>query len=265
MFDKIKENFQHFLVIWLVVIIANQVLFFGGCLKLYCLAAAIPHTLVIALFISYLWFKSEEKDAETNDSSSTEEHYRTSRPKPKLKPKQRPPSDLTSSSASKWKQANAEDDVLKKRGDGYELHIGRKFELKGDLVIYNGFIRGYEDQGVDIIVISRREKSVYLIQCKHWRRYEFTAWHLKKIYDKLNNFIHDYQNIDPDTINKYFSIKYEKTYILESIHNANAYQIRKTLYLSNSSVIQSDVWHLLNKINDNIYRYQDMKVVIHGI
>lgn len=46
-----------------------------------------------------------------------------------------------------WRQQEAdnekarETDVLKSRGDGYELHIGRMFERKGDLVIYNGMIR----------------------------------------------------------------------------------------------------------------------------
>lgn len=46
-----------------------------------------------------------------------------------------------------WRQQEAdnekvrESDVLKSRGDGYELHIGRMFERKGDLVIYNGMIR----------------------------------------------------------------------------------------------------------------------------
>lgn len=266
MANKIKENLQRFLIVWLVVLIANQILLFGGCLALYCLIAAVPHTLIISLVISYYWSKADENDAKTKDNSPTEDHYRTSAPKTKRRPTPKQSSSSTSSSAPEtWKKANAEDDVMKKRGDGYELHIGRKFELKGDLVIYNGLIRGFEDQGVDVIVISRKEQSINLIQCKHWKRHEFAAWHLKKIYDKLNNFSHDYQNIDPNTINKYLSIKHKKTDIIDSIHNASKYQMRKTLYLSNSSVIQSDAWHLLNKINGNIYRYQDMKIVIHGV
>ena len=132
-----------------------------------------------------------------------------------------------------------EDDVLKLRGDGYELHVGRKFELKGDLVIYNGLIRGYEDQGVDVIVLSKSSQSIHLIQCKHWKRYEFTQAHLEKIYSKLCNYHPDYQRINPDQINHYLSVKKNNADILEAIQASEKFsQVRKTLYLSSSHVIQ---------------------------
>ncbi|MER2557585.1 MAG: hypothetical protein ABTQ93_08910 [Candidatus Competibacter denitrificans] len=45
-----SENAQNFLWFWGAIIIANQILFFGGCFKPYCIIAALPHTLVLAVF-----------------------------------------------------------------------------------------------------------------------------------------------------------------------------------------------------------------------
>ena len=157
--------------------------------------------------------------------------------------------------------------VLKLRGDGYELHIGRKFEIKGgNLVIYNGLIRGYEDQGVDVIVLSKSSQSIHLIQCKHWKRYEFTKEHLQKIYSKLNNFRPDYDSINLDDINYYLSLKRNTTDIFDIIQkSAHFTQTRKTLYLSSKNVVKEEIWERIQFIKDDIYRYKDMKIVFHKI
>ncbi len=47
------KNFQVFLVAWVVVIIANQLLIFGACFAPYCLIAALPHTLIISLLVNH--------------------------------------------------------------------------------------------------------------------------------------------------------------------------------------------------------------------
>lgn len=56
---SIVKNFQTFLVIWVVTIIANQLFIFGACFAPYCLIAALPHTSVIAALLTY--FSSEEE------------------------------------------------------------------------------------------------------------------------------------------------------------------------------------------------------------
>lgn len=246
---------------------------FGGCFAPYCLIAAIPHTLVIAVVLSYFYFKESDTDNKKEIDKTSNITSQTEPPKRRYtktrRPLRKPPSsgfkDAKSSNISKESFQQPENDVLKQRGDGYELYIGRKFELKGELVIYNGLIRGYEDQGADVIVLSKSTQSVHLIQCKHWKRYEFTKDHLFKIFDKLNDFSPDYQHIPPEKINHYLSNKRNQADILTAIQEGKSYsQIRKTLYLSSKQVIQNDVWPLLEGIKENIYRYKDMKVVVYA-
>ncbi len=50
----------------------------------------------------------------------------------------------------------------KEKGDSYEKYIGKKLENKGQLVIYNGLIHGYDDKGVDIISISSASETINL-------------------------------------------------------------------------------------------------------
>jgi hypothetical protein len=52
-FKEAFKNIQKFIVIWVVVILINQVVIFGACFAPYCLIAALPHTSIIALVISY--------------------------------------------------------------------------------------------------------------------------------------------------------------------------------------------------------------------
>lgn len=170
-----------------------------------------------------------------------------------------------------WRQQEAdnekarETDVLKSRGDGYELHIGRMFERKGDLVIYNGMIRGYKDQGVDLIVISKNDQSVHLVQCKHWKKYEFTEQHLISIYRKLSSYYRDYAELQPEAIKHYLAIYFSDDDIRQRIQESQGYTLRKTLYLASDKVMTVDVHTKLTPLRENIYRYQDMKVVVSGI
>ena len=63
---------------------------------------------------------------------------------------------------------NSNIDLLKAKGDRYESAVGLGYEVRGDLVIYNGFIKGMKDEGVDIVAISSKQKSIHLVQCKNW-------------------------------------------------------------------------------------------------
>ena len=51
---KLIENF---LVLWGVLILLNQVLFFHSCLRSYCIIAALPHTGIIAGIIMYYYIQ----------------------------------------------------------------------------------------------------------------------------------------------------------------------------------------------------------------
>lgn len=272
--QRVFSNLGGFLIVWAVVLLINQVVLFGACFAPYCLIAAAPHTVLIAIAISYFVFAPEDEDqqktnTERNATSQTYAKPGTTaqkREKPGKRPQAKPRPFDFDQNKFKTDTSPPEQDVFKKRGDGYELHIGRKFEIKGDLVIYNGLIRGYEDNGVDVIAISKRTRSLNLIQCKHWQRFEFTLDHLYRIYQKLNSFDRDYQCIDPNEINYYLGIKKDHSEIRSEIQDSLSYsQTRKTLYLSNSHVVQKDVWQTLEQIKDNIYRFKDMKIVVHKI
>jgi hypothetical protein len=126
-------------------------------------------------------------------------------------------------------------------------------------------IRGYEDQGIDLVIISKRHQTVHLVQCKHWKRYLFTAEHLTKIYDKLNAYLPDYEDLSSEKIAHYLSVEHPLQDIQTFIKNTQGYTVRKTLYLSSSQVIQPEVFAVVEPIKDNIYRYQDMKLVVHKL
>lgn len=57
--NKIKENFKKFTTIWGIVLVINQVFIFGACFYPTCILAALPHTGIIAFFITLKLIKSE--------------------------------------------------------------------------------------------------------------------------------------------------------------------------------------------------------------
>jgi len=61
-FKSIFSNLQTFLVIWLVILIANQLFVFGACFAPYCLMAALPHTVVIAALVTYFMNESNKEN-----------------------------------------------------------------------------------------------------------------------------------------------------------------------------------------------------------
>ena len=61
------NNFQAFLVTWVVVIIVNQLFIFGACFAPYCLVAALPHTFVIAVLLNY-FLNAEESNTQLSSS-----------------------------------------------------------------------------------------------------------------------------------------------------------------------------------------------------
>jgi len=157
-------------------------------------------------------------------------------------------------------------DVNKKSGNIYEKYIGNKFEEKGELVIYNGFLLGCKDNGIDVISISSREKSINLIQCKNWINKPLNISHIQDIYEKLNKFKMDFYFIDSKYIQNELNIKMPITKCNEILHevksNLSFYTIRKTLYIGSHEVIHQNVKSMCQIIKPNIWKYYDLKIVI---
>lgn len=157
-------------------------------------------------------------------------------------------------------------DPLKAKGDKYERYIGARFEEKGDLVIYNGFIQGYKDGGVDIVSISSDARTMNLVQCKHWSIRALELEHIESIYEKLNTHNMDFLRLSTNQINEYLSAQKLDNEIDELLSiarkNKKTIQIRKTLYISSDKVVNLEIGKHLTMIQPNIFRYRDMKIVV---
>lgn len=160
------------------------------------------------------------------------------------------------------------DDPLKAMGDRYERYIGEKLEGKGEVVIYNGFIMGYSDQGVDLISISPTHKTINLIQCKNWKKMNMGVEVIEDIYNKLSKYFPAYDpvsNFQPSTINSHVSKSYDegllKNLMTDIKKSPEDYKIRKTLYASSDQVIDLEVGRHVKMIKPSIFRYKEMKIV----
>jgi hypothetical protein len=163
-------------------------------------------------------------------------------------------------------EAHRKTDPLKAKGDKYELFIGKQFEKNSDLVIYNGFIKGYQDYGIDLIVISANTKCVNLIQCKNWENKSLTLDALENIYSDLDAFnIGHYVGMECDEINFYLDQPKDNKTILTLLHDSKNYQLRKTLYLSSDKIVDLEIGPYLKLIKLNIFKYKDMKIVVKNI
>jgi hypothetical protein len=156
-------------------------------------------------------------------------------------------------------------DPLKAKGDSYEKFIGKQFEEKGDLVIYYGFIKGYEDKGVDVIVISQENKTVNLVQCKNWERKVFKVDDIEKVYSKLNNYRPDFRILEPDDINYYLDNPRDAETIFTLLEYGISYKFRKTLYIANDKVIDLRIGEHLTMMTPTIFKYKDLKIVVRGM
>jgi hypothetical protein len=154
-------------------------------------------------------------------------------------------------------------DPLKTKGDKYEIFIGKQFEKNGDLVIYNGLIKGFEDRGIDLIVISSKSKTVNLVQCKNWENLSLTVDTIESIYSNLENYnFGHFVGMECDDINFYLNSPKDHKTILTLLHDSKNYLPRKTLYLSSDKVVDLAVGQHLTMIKPNIFKYKDMKMVV---
>ena len=174
--------------------------------------------------------------------------------------------------------------TLKAKGDRYEAAIGLAYETKGDLVIYNGFIKGMKDKGVDIVAISTKQKRIHLIQCKNWVNRQISPENLDDIYTKLdqykpygysvNNihsalgFLQNSQDYKINTINENpiegVNQKFENfRNIVNNAHKQN-YAIYKVLYIPKLESLDRAAMDLTFKNNSESNRlsYKAMGIVI---
>lgn len=158
------------------------------------------------------------------------------------------------------------DDPLEAKGDAYERHIGKIFEDSGYLVIYNGLIRGVKDGGIDLIAISPHLKTVNLIQCKNWHSMKMELYHIQKIYNKLSNYNFDFLYLPTDIIKTHLQVQKDIAIIQEfiafAIQNQDDITVRKTLYIASDKVIDLEVGKHLTMIQPDIFKYDNMKIVV---
>lgn len=247
-----KKYVQLFFTVWAVVLIANQVFIFHACFAPHCIVAALPHTGIISFILTRFIFKQEK--VEKKGKSQQKEDNQKNR---------------TISSPTFETGREVDVDPLKEKGDQYEKFIGLNFEKKGDIVIYNGFIQGYEDEGVDIIAVSQSIKSMNLIQCKNWTNKSMELSHIKSIYEKLEKFDCGccIKKIGAATILKHLQLNgVDKDLLIKQLcevrKNYGDYIVRKTLYISSEKVVNLEVGEYLTLIKKNIFRYKDMKIVL---
>lgn len=255
--EMFKNYLATFFTIWAIVLILNQAFIFGGCFRFHCLLAALPHTGIISAFIAYFYLKSKEGEEQEQES--------------KLKPTRRKKHPKPVKKSQNTKKTQPENDYRKQLGDNYEKLIGRNFEEKEDtVVIYNGFIKGYEDKGIDIIAISSKEKTINLVQCKYWMRKEIKLDDIKNIYTKLDVHYNNFDLYYLSSSDIYHHTQIQNTSIMDIDKtmddlrkNITSYTIRKTLYAASDKVVDLSIGEHMRMLKPNIFKYKEMKVVFY--
>lgn len=67
---SVFKNFETFLVAWAIIIIVNQIFVFGACFAAYCIAAALPHTSVIAALLIHFGYVTRNQDPPDNQDKT---------------------------------------------------------------------------------------------------------------------------------------------------------------------------------------------------
>ena len=269
------EYLKTFFITWFVLLFLNQAFIFG-CFAPYCILAGMPHTGLIAFFITIFFTKKDasipsdrkEKSVKTTTLLKNKRNAETIMEKAKSEVSRKKSEEIKKAKQDERtsKQYEQSGDPLKQWGDKYERFIGRQFENKGELVIYNGFIRGYEDDGVDIIAISTQTKTIHLIQCKNWTKKPLLLDDVQNIYRKLQNFSLTRITQSPTAIKEHLEIDKSIESIKDILRvNKSDYLLRKTLYVGSDKVVDLNIGKHLKLITPTIFKYEDMKIVIKGI
>jgi hypothetical protein len=288
------DTLKIFFTTWGTILFLNQLIIFG-CFAPHCILAGLPHTGIIAFLLTYYIFKDTSlkakdglnnkeikpkpkrkrtrqihNDNEVKSNPNTPDNLEIPNPESimktaqeKLRLKKKLKYDEALNDENRNKKLEDEINPLKTKGDEYERFIGKKFEEIGELVIYNGFIRGYEDDGVDLITINSHKKTVHLIQCKNWSKKPMLYEDIRNIYRKLEQFDIDRVTTSAKAVKEF----QQKEMSLDEIQrilriHKKTFTLRMTLYVSSEKVIDLKIGEHVKMIKPNIFKYQDMKIVL---
>ncbi len=74
--EKIKDSLETFFTIWGILLIVNQAVIFGGCFNPLCIFAALPHTGVIAFYLTLL-ISNEDNTLKYNEVDTQPQYDKT--------------------------------------------------------------------------------------------------------------------------------------------------------------------------------------------
>ena len=95
----------------------------------------------------------------------------------------------------------------KKKGDDYEYYIKKFYENEGFKVFPNGYIKGFKDDGIDLV--AHKGKETILIQCKNWKS-KAELKNITKFYNDCKNYEkYNYKKLNNRYIKKVFVISNE--------------------------------------------------------
>jgi hypothetical protein len=103
---------------------------------------------------------------------------------------------------------------------------------------------------------------VNLVQCKYWKNKSLTVEDIESIYTKLNSYQPDFHKMDIDNINYYLEERKDKREILRLSEQSLNYKTRKTLYIP---VVDPAIRQYLTELEPNVFKYEDMKMVVKGM
>jgi len=176
-FKSVFSNFQTFLVTWVVILILNQLFIFGGCFAPYCLIAALPHTGVIAAFVTYFIIKEEvrpDKEIARKIEESKKENLARHNTATAIK---YGAEFIAKSAVSMGTKAKTQNEIDDARYDRVEIYAKRKIKQTNSSkiltylawslaiialvlgVLVGGYYMGYEEAKNDIKVQVDSEKK----------------------------------------------------------------------------------------------------------
>ncbi|WP_060825424.1 restriction endonuclease [Sulfurospirillum cavolei] len=98
----------------------------------------------------------------------------------------------------------------KKRGDAYEMHVGKYYETQGYQIDYHGLKYGKKDGGIDLI--AENEHEILLIQCKGWNQtIEMKRRYVVEFMGNCSTFLMDNPHLKEKNIKRIFVTSSEKS------------------------------------------------------
>lgn len=120
----------------------------------------------------------------------------------------------------------------KQKGDEFEQKVGEHYEKQGYIVKFNGFDKGLEDGGIDLICINNDE--ILLVQCKNWKpdgTWKIRHTHVKAFHSDCIKYSEE-MKLDRNKIRLKYAVPDKKV-----IHNSAVNIFRDKYYCCRYEVI----------------------------